>query len=127
MRMRWVIALILAAVPAFPATWSGYLVDSNCYGSELRNVSLNDANPLVSSDMGWDVRHCAVTNKTRHFAVVDQEWNRLKLDPAGDERAAGLVRNAGKRRYLRVNVTGDKYKHTIAVKSISVANAAPAR
>ena len=121
MKMWRVIPLLLAAAPAFAGTWTGYLVDSKCYGAEERNVNPNDTNPHGDSDMAAEIRYCAATAKTRAFAVVDAEWNRLKLDAAGNAQAADLARKAGKTRFLRVDVSGELQKGMLVVKSISVA------
>jgi hypothetical protein len=43
----------------------------------------------------------------------------LKFDSAGDAMAAALVRQAGRKFYFSVVVTGERTKDTIRVKSIS--------
>ena len=119
--MRWIIPLLLAASPAFSATWTGYLVDSRCYAAEERNVNPSDANPHADSDMDHEIRYCAVKPKTREFALVDADWSRLRFDAAGNAQAAELARKTANTRFLRVDVSGELNKDTISLKSISVA------
>jgi len=120
-KMWCAIPLLLAAAPAFGATWTGYLVDSKCYGAEERNVNPWDTAPHADSDMDQEIRYCAVKPKTRAFAVVGADWNRLKFDAEGNAQAAELARKAAKTRFLRVDVTGYLHQDTIAVTSISPA------
>jgi len=125
MHLRWVIPLLFMAAPAFSGTWTGYLVDSKCYGAEERNVNPGDVNPHADSDMDQEIRYCAVKAKTKAFAVVGEDWNRLKFDAAGDVQAAELARTAGKTRFLRVDVSGERSKDLIRVRSIT--GAAPGK
>jgi len=112
----------LAALPAassFAGTWSGPLVDSKCYAAEERNVNPNDTQTAVDRDIGYEIRYCTPTHKTKYFAIVDEDTTRLKFDAAGNAKAAELVKNITKKRGMLVTVTGQLVKNTIQVDSLS--------
>jgi hypothetical protein len=121
MTMRFATLLFLASNLGFAGNWTGFLVDSNCYGSEERNVNKN-LGP-AERDMRLALRACSPSTKTRDFAVVFSDWDWLKFDATGNARAADLVRNgsgnSGNRSLLRITVTGERSKDTISVSSIS--------
>ena len=110
-------SLVPASAPCFAESWSGHLVDSNCYTNEENNTNKDPS--TTDRDMSMELRACTPTAKTKDFAVVLQNWTSLKLDPAGNANAAGLVRSSGKKPVLDVTVTGDRNGDTIAVGSIS--------
>ncbi len=117
MRSRLPISLLVLLTPTFGlgGNWSGVLVDSKCYDSAERNV-----NPWEPShDQAMDVRLCHPTARTKAFAIVQQDWLRLKLDSSVNAQAADLVRKAGKKTYVGVVVTGEKNKDTVKVETIS--------
>jgi hypothetical protein len=119
--MRFTALLFCLCTVGFAGTWSGYLVDSHCWTNRQQNVSA-DTSP-VSRDMRMDLRYCSPTARTRAFAVVQDDWEALKLDPGGNERAAEIVRQAGKKPLLAVTVTGVLNRKTIesaAIPSVSL-------
>jgi len=75
--------------------------------------------PYIDRDMDLELRYCAPKAKTRHFAIVQPDWSALAFDPAGNVKAAALMRTAGKKRYVPVEVTGQLDKRTIRVDSIA--------
>ncbi len=77
---------------------------------------------MVSRDMRMDLYYCVPTGRTRSFAVVRNDWSALKLDPAGNERAAELVSLAGKKSLIGVTVTGVLDRQTIQSASIRAAS-----
>jgi hypothetical protein len=109
----------LAAAPAFAQSWSGYLVNSDCYQSELRNTGPWDTSSYVDRDKDSDVRLCAPNSKTKSFAIVDHDGMSFKLDTTGNAKAAEITRQAVKKQFLKVLVTGEKSKGGIRVDSIS--------
>ena len=111
-------ALGLAAVDENATAWSGFLVDAKCYESMERNVNPFDP---VNRDRGEEVLYCAPKPKTKVFSVVAPDGSSFKLDAAGDEKAADLVRDAGKRDHYRVGVTGEKNWGIFRVNSIVLA------
>jgi hypothetical protein len=118
--MRFAILLLLAPGSGFAASWSGYLVDSKCYGALERNVNPRDAVSTVDRDMDYQIRYCVPKAKTKSFAVVTADWTRLKFDPVGNTKAAAIVRKVGKKRFLRVDVDGELQNGVLNVQSISV-------
>lgn len=113
--------LCLAATPAFAQSWTGFLVDSNCYESVERNVNPWDTNPYVDRDRDWEVRYCSPNGKTKSFTLVDHDGINFRLDASGNARAAELLRGTRKKSLLEVTVTGEKNKNAIRVDSISLA------
>jgi hypothetical protein len=118
--MRVATLLLCASALGFAGSWSGFLVDSRCYASRQNNVSRNTT--TVTRDMDMDIRFCSPGAKTREFAVVLNDWQSLKFDPAGNERASELVQRAPKRSVFRIAVSGVLNKKTLKVGSISVAS-----
>ncbi len=121
--MRPAILLFFASTLGFASTWSGFLVDSNCYTSEEHNISPHDTLNHVNRDMAWEIQFCAAKPKTKKFAVVQEDWDSLAFDSAGDAKARDLVVKAKKKGVLTVVVNGQLNKKTIQVDSIAVANA----
>lgn len=116
------VILSMAAAAAFAAkSWSGFLVNSDCYAAEERNVNPMDTNTYVDRDRDFEVRYCSPNAKTKSFTLVDHDGLSYTLDPAGNAKAADIVRQAGKKRVIEVTVTGEKSKNVIQVISISPA------
>jgi hypothetical protein len=113
--------LCCSALLGFAATWSGTLVDSKCYDAEERNVNPTDTLIHVDRDGNREIRYCLPRAKTKSFAVVQADGPALKLDSAGNAKAAELVPQTGKKVRLFVDVTGQLGNNTIKVDSISIA------
>jgi hypothetical protein len=114
--LRVSVILCLASNLGFAGSWSGVLVDSKCYDSEERNI--NPFEPFHDEEL--DVRLCRPNAHTKSFAIVQQDWLRLRLDSAGNAKAAEIVRKADKKKsYWGVAVTGEKIKDIVKVVSIS--------
>lgn len=111
--------LCTAASACLAGTWSGALVDARCYRSELDNVAPTQSMTYATRDMGYSVRYCSPNVKTKTFAVVEDNWNVIFLDMAGNAKAVQLVRQAGNRRPIEVTVTGGMNKNTVKADSIS--------
>ena len=117
----WLAALIcLAPAPACAKTWSGVLVDSRCYAAEERSVNPNYTYNHAYRDTDQEIRICSPSTKTKSFSVVVHSGFGFKLDPAGSERAAEIVRQMGTKHRVQVTVTGEMSKDGIEVGSISV-------
>jgi hypothetical protein len=121
MKLRLVALLAFSSAFLFAATWSGPLVDSNCYAAVERNVNPTDTETFVDRDGGYQIRYCSPTRKTKTFAIVAADGRELNLDSAGNAKAGELVRNVIKRRWLKVVVSGQMSGETIQVDSISAA------
>jgi hypothetical protein len=103
---------------AFPAVWTGPLVDAKCYGS-LENNTGPDS-PYVDRDFTGMIRYCSPKVKTKSFAVVQSGGIPLRLDEQGNVQAAELVSNASKKRVLIVDVVGEKVHETLKVTKLSL-------
>jgi hypothetical protein len=115
-------ALICCSAPlSFAESWSGTLVDSKCYDAEERNVNPTDTSTHVDRDGNREIRYCLPRAKTKSFAVVQADGPALKLDSAGNAKAAELVPQTGKKSRLFVTITGGLGDKTIKVDSISIA------
>jgi len=119
--MRLFSLLMLLSSLSFAGTWSGYLVDSRCYTSLQNNVSADTT--TVSRDMRFGLQLCGATHKTKRFAIVLNDWTVLKLDTAGNERAAAIVRNHSKGSALYcITVGGTRVKNTIVAGPVVLAS-----
>jgi hypothetical protein len=120
--MRLAVLAALSTAAGFAETWSGPLVDSKCYAAEQRNVNPTDTETFVDRDRNYEIRYCSPTQKTKLFAIVGQDGQRLKFDPAGNAKAAELVRNVTKKHVFAVAVSGEMVGKAIKVDSISAAS-----
>jgi hypothetical protein len=106
--------------PAFATrSWSGFLVNSDCYEALERNANPWDTSIYVDRDRDWEIRYCRPNHKTKSFALVDHDGSIFRLDPAVNSKAAEIVQNAAKKEFLAVTVTGEMKKDEIAVSGIS--------
>jgi hypothetical protein len=117
--MRFAVLFCLAIAPGFAGSWSGALVDSNCYDTLNRNVNPWETSP-GARDWNQEIRYCAPNKKTKTFAVVQEDLTRLKLDSNGNSKAAELVRKTGKKSGYGVVVTGQVSGKILKVDSISL-------
>jgi len=118
--MRIITVLCLSSTFAYAGKWSGTLVDSKCFAFAELNVNPTDTSIFVDRDQNQELRLCSPGAKTKSFAVVQHDGASFKLDPAGNAKAAEIVRNTAKKSRLPVVVTGEMSGNTIRVDSISV-------
>jgi hypothetical protein len=111
----------LVSAAAFAESWSGALVDFNCYASRERNVNPTDTLTHVDRDTNSEIRYCRPRAKTKVFAVVEPDGSTLKLEAGANAKAAEVVRKAGKESRIAVIVTGEMLGDTVTVDSISLA------
>jgi len=109
----------LASSFGFAATWSGNLVDANCFQSMEDNHNVSDSPAL--RDVGLEVRVCSPKPKTHVFAIVLSDGTNVRLDATGNARAADLARRASRKAPLYVTVNGAMTKKAIAVNSVTLA------
>ena len=114
--LRLTFLFSLGSVLSFAASWSGALVDSECYATAQRNVS--PGHP-ASHNTSRTIRTCSPNEKTKSFSVV-QHGEALSLDSNGNEKARELVLKGGKKSAYMVNVTGDLTQDTLKVDTISI-------
>jgi len=105
---------VFALAFGFAGSWSGTLVDANCSASVERNHNVTDS----VRDVDLEVRLCSPKARTRSFAILHSDGERVVLDSAGNAKAAELVRQAVEKSPLYVSVDGDRNKNTIQVRSI---------
>jgi hypothetical protein len=117
--LRLSVVLVFASAAAFPATWSGVLVDSKCYAAEERNVNPHDSLTAVDRDKYQEFWYCSPTKKTRSFAVVQNDNAVVPLDPAANPKIEEVVRQAGKQSPFAVTVTGEQSDRLVRVDTIS--------
>jgi hypothetical protein len=117
--MRAAVLFYLTIALGFAESWSGALVDSNCYDTLDRNVNPFETSP-GARDWSMQIRYCAPNRKTKTFAVVLEDLTRLKLDSNGNSKAAELVRKAGKKSRFVVAVSGEVSGKILKVDSISL-------
>lgn len=117
--LRLIVVSIFVSAAAFPATWSGVLVDSKCYAAEERNVNPHDSLTAVDRDKYQEFWYCSPTKKTRLFAVVQNDGAVVPLDPATNPKIEELVRQAGKQSPFAVIVIGERTDRLVRVDTIS--------
>lgn len=115
--MKLVLILSLASAAAFAETFTGTLVNGDCYAREERNVTLRD--PAANHDYNFELQQCAPNAKTKQFAIVDFNGQALMLDQSGNAKAAALVSQQHRKGRLEVTVSGRKDHETIEADSIS--------
>ena len=122
MRLRLAGLWIGLSTLGFAGTWSGFLVSSACYQSEMNNASQDDV-MATNRDMRMVLTQCAATHRTRHFAIVQNDWTARRLDAAGNERAAAIIRNSPKPRPLYcITVHGERQKDMIVTGPVAIAS-----
>jgi hypothetical protein len=78
---------------------------------------------IVGRDMNMTLRQCAATYKTKKFVIVQNDWTSLKLDAAGNQKAAAIMRAAPKRSALYcVTVHGVRHKNMINTGTVTTAS-----
>jgi hypothetical protein len=111
----------MASVLCFAGSWFGALVDSKCYNALERNKNPGDTLSSVDRDRRGEIQYCTPNAKTKSFGIVLNDGSTFRFDAAGEAKAADLVRGAGKKSPVLVNVTGEEQKNTIKVDSVSMA------
>jgi hypothetical protein len=117
--MRIAVLACLSSTLGLAESWSGTLVDSRCWDSEENNTRATSI--YVDRDSNLGVRLCSPKAKTKSFAVVLPDGLNLKLDAAGNQRAAERLQKSDKKNAVTVIIIGEANGNTIAVASISMA------
>jgi hypothetical protein len=88
----------------------------------LRSYTCTRATSIyVDRDGNMEIRLCSPKAKTKSFSVVLPDGLNLKLDAAGNAKAAELIQETGKKAPITVAITGETSKDTIKVDSIAMA------
>jgi hypothetical protein len=117
--MRVAVLFCFAIASGFAGSLTGVLVDSNCYDSLERNSNPFETSP-GARDRDYQIRYCSPKTKTKKFAVVLEDWTRVKLNSTGNSKAAELVRKTGRKSPFPVVVTGEVGGEIVKVDSISL-------
>ena len=112
--------LFMASTLSFAGSWTGFLVNSNCYDALERNKSPKDTLGYVDRDRIGEIRYCRPNGKTKLFAVVMEDGLRFKLDSRGNAKAAELMIKLSKQSAIKVSITGEMRDDTMKVDSISL-------
>ena len=121
LRLRLGVLLCVAPLLAVAGDWSGALVDANCYANKESNTRPQDTQQNVDRNRDLEIWYCTPTAKTKSYAVVQNDGATLKLDPTGNQKAAALVQQTGKKSLYAVQVKGNQTNtNTVAVNSISL-------
>ena len=120
-RSRVATLLCLTSALGFAGSWSGALVDAACYAARERNVNPTDTMIYVDRDTNDEIRYCSPGSKTKVFAVIQPDGTTFKLDAAGNDKAAELVRKTGRKSRFVVLITGEIGGNALKVDSISAA------
>jgi hypothetical protein len=110
--------LVLVATIGCAKTWSGVLVDAKCYAGWRGDT--RSSLQYVDRDMSWIIQYCAPRLNTKSFAVVPLDGRTFPLDSQGNAQASALVRKAGKRPLLWVQVVGEKPGRDVRVNRVRV-------
>jgi hypothetical protein len=103
----------------FAGSWSGFLVDAECYSATQANTK-GGTHP-ASIDNNRTLRVCAPKATTKSFAVMQEDGTSFELDSAGNQKARDFVAKQGNVPRYKVNVTGDMTQNTLQLSTISMA------
>jgi hypothetical protein len=118
--VQLVVVFFLTSPTVFAAeSLSGYLVDSKCY--EVTQRLTAGSTSTVELDMELAIKQCAPNPTTKSFGVVQNDWEIVNLDSAGNEKAAELLRQNLKKDMYRVAIVGEEDRKTLKVDSVSMA------
>ncbi len=116
MRRKIIPSFTIVSVLAFGQSWTGFLVDADCYQSASTNTK-----PGQQRDRNKDIKQCAPSATTTSFRFMDRGGETFKLDTAGNAKAVEAVHKAPGRSPMEVTVTGSRSDDTLKVDSMSVA------
>ena len=100
--------LTFLAGAASAQDWTGYIVDAKCYVSQEQNRNPTDTDSYANSDVGYEIRVCHPTPKSKTFVFIEQNGLRYFIDPAGNGRVFDFVHANGKKAADLVSVVGTK-------------------
>ncbi len=109
----------VALMPGIARSWSGVLVDSDCYQAEERNINANDTTFDVDHDRDWEIRQCLPNLKTKEFILVERSGQSIKLNAEGNAKAKAMMPKTAKKSRVYVTVTGELEKNDVNVQSIA--------
>jgi hypothetical protein len=109
----------LGAMLSLAGSWSGFLVDSDCYVDTHKDTKAGTAPATI--DNNKIVRMCLPKADAKKIAIVTtRDSLRHDLDPEGEQKARELIAKHPGMSHYRVNVSGDIDQNTIKVATISL-------
>ena len=106
----------LIGISAKADTWSGKLVNADCYTSH------NHPNPVESHPGSYDanirIRQCRPETSNSTFSIVDPHGQVVPLDPSTNEKVIDLLTKTGKKNMYIVTVTGQMAQSAVKVETI---------
>ena len=117
--MKLFLGLALTSMLGLAESWSGILVDADCYQTEHKDT--RPGTHPGSIDNNRIIRMCAPKDSTSSFGIVQQDGTEFNLDSAGNQKAREMVSKQGTSGPYRVSVTGEKDEKTIKVSNITAA------
>ena len=118
MRQKILLCAVFASTIVSAESWTGFLVDADCYNRERRNT--RPAERSVDQDTDYEVRYCAPSAKTKTFELVDRDGRPIMLDQQGSAKAADLVRSRTEKAPVEVIVNGSRTGNVVKVDSIQL-------
>ena len=105
--MKLIHTVMLAAaiaVPAFPETWTGTIVDVMCKGRDLASHT----------------RECALNCAKGGFGLVTPDGKFVKFNESGNARTLALLKKSSKEKDLKAKVTGTLDGELIKVEGLEL-------
>jgi hypothetical protein len=102
--LRTVCTLLLVALPAIAADFSGTVVDVMCRGKDLSSHT----------------RECAVTCAKSGYALVTADGKFLKFDESGNARTLAALKKSTRDKDLKAKVSGAMEGDVLKVQSIEL-------
>ena len=116
--LRFSLLTSFTAMLTLAGSWSGFLVDADCYANNQRNTHPG-AHP-ATVDTNRIVKTCPPKANTTSFVMMEQGGRVFNLDDAGNQKAHELVQKAGNASTYKVKVSGDVEENTLKVSAISM-------
>ena len=107
------LGLVLGAFAAlgYAENWTGKLIDASCHDRSQQNPAEKQKSDLSA---------CAASASTTSFAIETSEGKVLKLDAAGNAKAATALKGNPANKSPEATVSGSMEGQTVKVDSISV-------
>jgi hypothetical protein len=116
--LRFSFLTSFTAMLTFAGSWSGFLVDADCYASHQMNTRAGTHPATV--DTNRIVKTCPPKAESTSFVVMEKGGRVFNLDAAGNQKAHELVQKAGSAPTYKIKVLGDVEENTLKVSAISM-------
>lgn len=112
---RVAVFFCLIGIPAMADTWTGTLVNADCYSSH--NPNPGETHP-GSYDVNASLRQCRPETKNSTFSLVDPHGEVVHLDPSTNQRIIDLLTRTGKKNMYIVTITRQMSQSAVRVETI---------